>query len=143
MIDPSRFPNGRMEGDLNMNHEESKTAVKTTASINLLAGLWFFVSPWVYAFYALPTAWNSWIIGAMIVVFAAIRLYSPMTRGASVVNLLLGGLTFLSPWIYGYTGDTRRFGNSLCVGVVVFVLSIFGSSVGMGHPTPPQRLGTS
>lgn len=126
-----------------MNHEESRTAVKTTATINLLAGLWLFVSPWIYGSYEVPIAWNNWIIGALIVVFAAIRLLSPIMRGASVVNLLLGALTIASPWIYGFTGDTGRFVNTLCVGVVVIVLSSFGSSVGMGHPTPPQRLGTS
>jgi hypothetical protein len=48
-------------------------------------------------------AWNSWIVGALIVVFAASRLYNPMIRGLGVVNLVLGAWTFASPWIYGYT----------------------------------------
>ena len=118
-------------------------AVKTAATINLLAGIWLFISPWVYRSYAASYAWNSWIIGALIVVFAASRLNNLTTRGLSVVNLVLGAWTFASPWIYGYTGDTRRFVNSLCVGVVVFVLSIYGSSVEMGHPTAPPPLRTS
>jgi hypothetical protein len=126
-----------------MNHEQNMAAVKTTATINLLAGIWLFISPWVYRTYMVSNAWNSWIVGALIVVFAASRLYNPMIRGLGVVNLVLGAWTFASPWIYGYTGDTSRFVNSLCVGVVVFVLSIYGSSVEMGHPTAPPPMRTS
>lgn len=126
-----------------MNKVNSMAAVKTAATINLLAGIWFFISPWVYRSYMASNAWNSWIVGALIVVFAAIHLYNPMMRGLSVVNLVLGAWAFASPWIYGYTGDTHRFINSLCVGVIVFVLSIYGSSMEMGHPSAPPPLRTS
>src|SRR5512140_1507339 len=102
-----------------MNNEQNMAAVKTAATSNLLAGIWFFISPWVYRSSTVSNAWNSWIVGALIVVFAANRLFYPMIRGLSVVNLVLGAWTFASPWIYGYTGDTQRFVNSLCVGVVV------------------------
>ena len=125
-----------------MNQDQNMAVVKTTATINLLAGIWLFVSPWVYQSYAL-NAWNSWIVGALIVVFAASRLSSPITSGLSLVNVVLGAWTFASPWIYGYTGDSSRFVNSLCVGVIVFILSIYGSSVEAGHPTPPPPLRTS
>jgi hypothetical protein len=47
----------------------------------------------------------------------------------SVINMLLGIWTFASPWIYGYTGYTGRFINSLCVGVVVFAFGVIGSSM--------------
>lgn len=120
-----------------MNQEQNMAAVKTTVTINLLAGIWLFISPWVYRSYTVSNAWNSWIIGALIVIFAVSRLSNLATRGLSVVNLVLGAWTFASPWIFGYTGDTSRFVNNLCVGVIVFVLSIYGSSVTMGHPTPP------
>src|SRR5690349_8511362 len=96
------------------------SAVKGTSSINLLAGIWLFLSPWVYRAYMMPDAWNSWIVGALIVLFAAIRVSSPEgTRGVSVLNLILGAWTFISPWVYNYTADTGRFINSLCVGVIV------------------------
>ena len=119
-------------------------AVKTTATINLLAGIWLFISPWVYRDYMMHNAWNSWIVGAAVLILSAIRVSSPMhTRSISFVNLLLGIWTFASPWIYHYTTDTGRFINSLCVGVIVFVLGAYGSSVGMGHgqttAPPPLR----
>jgi flagellar biosynthesis protein FliQ len=91
----------------------------------MLAGIWLFVSPWVYGAYTNPNAWNSWIVGAVIAILAAMRLSnSPTQTWMSYLNCLLGIWTFASPWIYGYTGNTGRFVNSLCVGVVVFVLAI-------------------
>lgn len=115
------------------------SSVKGTSTINLLAGIWLFVSPWVYRAYMMPNAWNSWIVGALIVLFAAIRTSSPeSTRGVSVLNFILGAWTFISPWVYGYTANTGRFINSLCVGVIVFILGIVASS--MGHTNAPPQL---
>lgn len=115
----------------NVNHVSS---LKATATINVLAGIWLFVSPWVYQ--SGVDAWNNWIVGALIILFAAIRLSSPVgTRGLSIANLILGAWTFASPWIYGYTGFTGRFINSLCVGVIVFILGVYGSSVIFRRPT--------
>jgi len=99
--------------------------IKLAAGLNFLVGLWLFVSPWVYGAYTNPDAWNSWIVGAAIAILAAIRLNN--TAGLPIfswINVLLGAWTFASPWIYAYTGNTGRFVNSLCVGVVVFVLAL-------------------
>ena len=53
-------------------------AMKVASTIALLAGLWYFVSPWVYGVYAATNSWNNWIVGAVVVILAAIRLGSPM-----------------------------------------------------------------
>lgn len=103
----------------------SSSTAKGASAVVVLAGIWLFVSPWVYGAYTLQNAWNSWIVGALMVVFAAIRLSGPATMsGASWVNCLLGIWTFASPWIYGYTNNEGRFVNSLVVGVIVFLLAI-------------------
>ncbi|HEY7335139.1 MAG TPA: SPW repeat protein [Bryobacteraceae bacterium] len=106
--------------------------------MNLLAGIWLFVSPWVYRVSSNPNSWNSWIVGAIIAILAAVRIGNPFeARGASVANLILGIWTFFSPWIYGYTGYSGRFANSLIVGAIVFVLGVILSS--MGHTVTPTR----
>jgi len=113
------------------------TIVKGASGINLLAGIWLFVSAWVYGAYALQNAWNSWIVGALIVILAAIRLSQPMkTVWASWINCALGIWTFASPWIYDYHTNTDRAINSMAVGIVVFVLAIV-SATAMPHITGP------
>jgi len=102
--------------------------MRVATAINLLAGIWLFISPWVYGAYTSPNAWNSWIVGAVIVILAATRMSNPSVTWMSWINCLLGIWTFASPWIYGYTGNNGRFINSLVVGVIVFVLAILSAS---------------
>jgi hypothetical protein len=101
-------------------------AAKAASTICLLAGIWLFISPWVYGAYMNGNAWNSWIVGALLAIFGLARIsrnaYSAVLSWFSVV---LGVWTFCSPWIYGYAGtNTGRFINSLCVGFIVFVFAI-------------------
>jgi len=115
--------------------------VKGASSIALLAGLWFFVSPWVYGAQMAANAWNSWIVGAVIVILAAIRVANPVNAaGLSWVNCILGVWAFISPWIYGYTSEHGRFINSLCVGVIVFAVAIWSASSTphTQHPATPH-----
>ncbi|HLH43200.1 MAG TPA: SPW repeat protein [Bryobacteraceae bacterium] len=123
--------------------DDRVSAIRTASTINFLAGLWLFVSPWVYRASSIPNAWNSWIVGIVIAILAAVGMENPFAaRGASVFNMLLGIWTFASPWIFRYTGDTGRFINSLCVGAIVFILGAYGSSAGRTttfEHTPPLR----
>jgi hypothetical protein len=98
---------------------------RAASTICLLAGIWLFVSPWVYGAAGSANAWNSWIVGAAMFIIGAVRLGTPLySTGLSWVNTVLGIWVFFSPWIFSYVGNTGRFINSLCVGVIIFVLSI-------------------
>ncbi len=116
-------------------NERSVGSIRAASTIALLAGIWLFVSPWVYGAYTHGSAWNSWIVGAVIVILAAIRLKSAVSATApSWINFLLGIWTFFSPWIYGYTGNTGRFVNSLCVGVIVVIAGLVSANVSSHRP---------
>jgi|SRR5579862_2580755 hypothetical protein len=120
----------------------TSTTVKTASTIAMLAGIWLFLSPWVYTAYRLPQAWNSWVVGFFIALFAAIRIASPWEDSAwlSWLNCLLGIWTFASPWVYNYIGDTHRFINSLCVGVIVFIVAM-RSATASPHTGSPLHTG--
>ena len=98
---------------------------RAASTICLLAAIWFFVSPWVYGAAATGSAWNSWIVGVLLFILAAVRMRTPVaSAGLSWFNTILGIWVFFSPWIYGYVAHTDRFVNSLCIGVIVFIFSI-------------------
>ena len=104
----------------------TESGLKTAAGISLLLGIWLFISPWVYAAAGHPNAWNSWIVGFIVFLFSLVQISDPIGhRGFAWANLVLGVWTFVSPWIYGFRGSEGRFVNSLCVGVVLFVLSAY------------------
>jgi SPW repeat len=112
---------------------------RAASTIVLLAGIWFFVSPWVYGAYMHPNAWNSWIVGAAMFILGCIRVARPAYSVAlGWCNMVLGIWAFCSPWIYSYTGNAGRFINSLCVGVVVFVLSIVSARLASRSSTLPM-----
>ena len=118
-------PNEEVNTSIRANTTGSLVGVRSASTIVLLAGIWFFVSPWVYGAYTSGNAWNSWIVGAAMFLLALTRLSRPVYSSAlSWWNMVLGIWAFCSPWIYGYTGNTGRFINSLCVGVVVFVFAV-------------------
>jgi len=95
--------------------------------IALLAGLWLFVSPWIYGVYGDVGAWNNWIVGGLIFLLALIRFNKPAATGLSWLNSILGIWTFVSPWVFGYIG-TGRIINSLFVGFIVFCVAILGAN---------------
>jgi hypothetical protein len=114
-------------------HHDSTDAIKMTAGLNFLVALWFFVSPWIYGSYTMPNAWNSWIVGAVLAIVAFSEMYSTIRTAANLswLSIVLAVWVFFSPWIYGYTANRGRLMNSLCVGVVAFVLSVITSMMAM------------
>jgi hypothetical protein len=103
--------------------------VKMASTFVLLLGIYLFISPWIYGAGGSGNAWNNWIVGALMVIFSGIRLGGPVSMAwPSWWNCLLGAWVFCSPWIYGYTGNTARFANSLAIGVVVFLLALVSAT---------------
>lgn len=114
---------------------------KTASSICLLAGIWLFVSPWVYGAFTNGNAWNAWIVGGLIILFGIMRILRPAySTVLGWCNIILGIWTFFSPWIYGFAGTNGgRFINSLCVGVIVFVLAIVSVWASWNRNAPPAN----
>ena len=82
------------------------------------------------------SVWNSVIVGALIVIFGAIRFFNPHSgTWMSWANAVLGAWMAISPWIYGYDFNDGRMWNSLIVGLVVLVLGIW-SAVATRSETP-------
>lgn len=117
------------------------SAAKAASTICLLAGIWLFVSPWVYGAYTSVNAWNCWIVGGFMILFGIIRIVRPAySTVLSWSNMILGIWIFCSPWIYGYAAtNTGRFINSLCVGVIVFVFSIVSARISEPRNAPPAN----
>jgi len=123
----------------NVQHATPVDGRKAASTIALLAGIWFFISPWVYSTYYMPNSWNNWIVGAVVVILAAIRMsMSDMaqTQWMSWINCLLGIWAFVSPWVYQYTGTMDRFVNSLCIGVILFIAALYSAMAAPHSHTP-------
>jgi hypothetical protein len=117
--------NARVAANVDPNLHSRLGGIRAASAICLLAGIWFFVSPWVYGAAGSGNAFNSWIVGAAIFLIGCLRVFRPAySTGFSWVNALLGAWVICSPWVYGYAVSMGRTINSLCVGVIVLVCAL-------------------
>lgn len=95
--------------------------------LNLAAGAWIFVSPWVLG-YTGDTAseWTAWILGAAVAAIAAIALVARESALDEGFGVLAGVVLFVAPWLFGYSGVGDAATNSWLFGVVVTLLALSG-----------------
>lgn len=75
--------------------------------LNLILGLWLFISPFIGLGDVMPAAaWNSWIVGAVVATVALVGLSRPQPW-EEWVNLIAGGWIFFAPFMFGY-GDVGQ-----------------------------------
>jgi hypothetical protein len=94
--------------------------------VNLVLGAWTIVSPWALGF-ADPknvAALSAWILGAAIVVFAAIAVYMPRAWEEGI-NVLLGVALLASPWVLDFATQSTPTSNAAIVGVLVAALALW------------------
>lgn len=82
---------------------------------------------------------NAVLLGIIVAILAATRFAGATGRWASWISALVGIWMVVSPWVYGYAGESWMW-NSVVVGIIVLVLGIRSASAGSaGRPTAAAR----
>ena len=106
--------------------------------LNLLIGIWLFISPWVIGFATTDyhASWNAWILGVAIVVFSAIAVSMPKAW-EEVINILLGIWMVISSWVLGVATRAAET-NAVIVGLLVILFAAWAMAMtrGLRHETP-------
>lgn len=99
--------------------------------INLLLGIWLFISPWVLGLATRRAAspGNFWWVGGAIFFFALWALTAPWARWTEWINIILAVWLFISPWVLGFAQVPRAAWNAWIVAVIVFLLACAGLAV--------------
>ena len=102
---------------------------KLASGLNVLAGLWLIISPWVLHDQTQQAYTNNVILGIVIAVLAAIRAGGAYrATWLSWINLLLGLWVIISPWVLQFpASQTQAFWNNVIVGVIVAILAIWSA----------------
>jgi hypothetical protein len=97
--------------------------------LNLLIGIWLFISPWVIGFVGTDAAasWNAWILGVAIVVFSAIAVSMPQAW-EEVINILLGIWIVISSWVIGVASRAAET-NAVIVGLLVILFAAWAMAM--------------
>lgn len=113
--------------------------ISTASGLNIIAGLWLILSPFILGYTALRSSmWNAIIVGIIVAAIAAMRLYGARRHGwLSWVNAALGIWLILSPFFFGVAGDHRVLWNFVVVGIIVTALGVWSAlATELGRPTP-------
>ena len=88
----------------------------------LALGAWLFLAPFFVGYTSLsgPAAWNSYVLGAVVAVFAVAALWRPESPSEEWVNLVLGLWLVIAPFALGFFAtETIAAWNQVVVGVLV------------------------
>lgn len=111
-----------------------RQATAGASLINALLGIWVIISPWVLGFSRLHSAtWNNVATGGAVLLLTLNR--SGITRVTSVLNLLLGGWLFASPFVLIFTSHRVAFWNNRILGIVIVVCALVALGYHSRHAT--------
>jgi hypothetical protein len=91
------------------------------AGLNVLAGIWLIIAPFVLGYGGGDPYWNDIVFGALVAVIAAARFATGIRYAwLSWLNMLIGAWLFASAFWLDHTG--RASWNDAILGVIVFLL---------------------
>jgi membrane-bound ClpP family serine protease len=100
-----------------------RAEVTAASGLNVLAGIWLILSPWILGYTGADAAWNPIVFGAIVLVLALVRVAGAYrAAGLSVINALIGVWLFVSGFWLADSGAARW--NVWILGVVVFCLGV-------------------
>jgi SPW repeat-containing protein len=97
------------------------------SGLNVLAGIWLIISPFVLDYGARDAMWNPIVFGAIVCVLALVRFGGAFRASVlSWINAAIGVWLFISAWWLAWT--MRASWNVGIMGVIVFVLAVLSAS---------------
>jgi hypothetical protein len=103
--------------------------VATASGLDILAGIWLLISPFVLAFSRVTGAMaNDVVLGIVIGVLAAIRFFGAYRQTwLSWINALLGVWVLISPWVVGYSFNHVALTINVVLGIIVIILACWSA----------------
>jgi hypothetical protein len=104
--------------------------------INLVLGVWLFLTPWIFGFTAESgPSWTAWLSGIAIGGFAIAALVA-FTEWEERISFALGIWVAVSAWIVGFAGHLAATWVHLLSGIAVAVVA--AARLWYMHRTPPR-----
>src|ERR1700756_894423 len=94
-----------------------------TDVVNLVLGVWLFLSPWIFGFDPETAAsWNACLSG-IVIAGLAIAALAAFAEWEEWLNLIVGLWVAASPWLGNFSANGTAMGLHLIVGIVVAVIA--------------------
>lgn len=97
--------------------------VMSLSGLNVLAGIWLIIAPWMLGYPASDPRWNDVVFGAIVALLALIRISGAYAESwLSWINAIVGVWLFVSAWAIDQSSAAAA--NDIILGVIVFVLAV-------------------
>lgn len=117
-----------------------RSQVMVLSGLNVLAGIWLIIAPWVLGYSTSDPRWNDVVFGIVIGVLALIRATGGVREDwVSAVNALIGIWLIVAAFTIDQTATATW--NDIILGIIVFVLAV--ASLEAGAPRFAGRRGAS
>jgi hypothetical protein len=105
--------------------------IETANGLDILAGAWLLISPFILAMHATHVTANNVLLGIIICGLALVRFVEPAYRTVafSWITALLGLWVLISPWALGFSTMHTAMTNNVAMGIIVFVLACWSALV--------------
>jgi hypothetical protein len=117
-------------------------ASRPASVLNILAGIWLAICPWILGFVDSTAIWNTCILGIVVIILAAIRLNTVGTQPLSWLNCLCGVWLIISPFVLHYSGYVSPMWNDIILGILVVLFGLWGA-LGTTNLTPTTTTTTT
>ena len=108
--------------------------VRIASGLVVLAGLWLIISPWVLGIgFRRGALVNDPIIGVIVALLAVTRFLGPTTtEWPSWATIPFGIWTLISPWVYGFAGESHALEySSVATALAIMILSFWAAVAGL------------
>lgn len=96
--------------------------------INILAGIWLIIAPFVLSFGRDDSTWDSVIIGIVVIILAALRMMGgARARWLSWLVAIVGVWAIISPWIFSDSDVNAILWSDIIAGIVVVICGVWAA----------------
>lgn len=107
---------------------DRRSTVLWASGLNIIAGIWLIIAPFVLLFDKQSGRVDDVIVGIVVAVLAAIRVFAARDAAwLSWINAILGLWTIASPFVLGLQAQSAYW-NNVILGIVILVLGIISAS---------------
>lgn len=99
-----------------------ESQARTFSGINILAGIWLIISPFVLNYSSSGNKWQELVFGIIVAVLGVVRMVAPQMSWASWINTLIGLWLIIAPWAIANTTVAARW-SEVITGIIVAVLA--------------------
>lgn len=112
---------------------DEKNQAMTASGINVLAGIWLIIAPFVLGYATTTPKTNDIWLGIIVGIIALIRIFTPLKSAwLSWLNIIAGVWLIIAPFVLNYATTTPRW-NDVILGIIVIALSIWSSGAALTH----------